>query len=102
MAALETWVLSLCALAPSLGGLWGMFSIQAHIRPSAQEMQHKHKQSILKFPNISNENKQTQRRTNNSQVKTSVSQNMSKAETTDLPVNVLKCVWLPPLPVRAL
>lgn len=52
VAALATGALSLSAFAPSLGGLWGMLSIQAHIRASAQEKQ-RHRHSIHRFPNIS-------------------------------------------------
>lgn len=54
--ALAMGVLSLSAFAPSLGGLWGMLSIQAHIRASAQE-KHRHRQSIHRFPNISADQK---------------------------------------------
>lgn len=52
MVAFTTGELSLSAFAPSFGGLWGMLSIQAHIRASAQEKQ-RHRQSIHRFPNIS-------------------------------------------------
>lgn len=52
VVALAGGALSLSAFAPSLGGLCGMLSIQAHIRASVQEKQ-RHKESIHRLPNIS-------------------------------------------------
>lgn len=56
MDPLAAGALSLIVLGPSLGGLWGMLSIQAQIRASAQEA-HRHRQTSHKLLDISTQPK---------------------------------------------
>lgn len=69
VVALTTGALSLSAFAPSLGGLWGMLSIQAHILASARAEKQRHRQSIHRFPNISTNSKKTLQQMNNNKSK---------------------------------